>query len=64
LEKLSGSSYSSVQTQIYIALSDLIMLMNTWTNPLPEIIQRFTKPPDRMNALIEFLTILPEEVTI
>jgi transportin-3 len=64
LEKLSGSSYSSVQTQIYIALSDLIMLMNTWTNPLPEIIQRFTKPPDRMNALIEFLTILPEEVNI
>ncbi len=23
---------------------------------------RFTKPPDRMNALIEFLTILPEEI--
>ncbi len=24
--------------------------------------KRFTKPPDRMNALIEFLTILPEEI--
>jgi transportin-3 len=38
------------------------MLMNSWQNPVPEIIQRFIKPPDRMNALIEFLTILPEEI--
>jgi transportin-3 len=38
------------------------MLMNSWENPVPEIIQRFTKPPDCMNALIEFLTILPEEI--
>jgi len=36
--------------------------MNSWENPVPEIIERFTKPPDRMNALIEFLTILPEEI--
>jgi len=62
LENLSSSSYITVQTQIYIALSDLIMLMNSWQNPVPEIIQRFTSPPDRMNALIEFLTILPEEI--
>jgi hypothetical protein len=27
--------------KIYIALSDLIMLMNSWQNPVPEIIQRF-----------------------
>ena len=61
------------------------MLMNTWQDPVPDIIQRFlilfklfillysfyvkficnsrfTKPPDHMNALIEFLTILPEEI--
>ncbi len=36
--------------------------MNSWQNPVPEIIQRFSKPPDRMHALIEFLTILPEEI--
>lgn len=62
LDILSQSSFITVQTQIYIALSDLIMLMNSWENPVPEIIQRFTNPPDRMNALIEFLTILPEEI--
>lgn len=38
------------------------MLMSSWENPVPEIIQRFAKPPDRMEALIEFLTILPEEI--
>lgn len=38
------------------------MLMSSWQNPVPEIIQRFTNPPDRMHALIEFLTILPEEI--
>jgi transportin-3 len=59
---LSQSSFITVQTQIYIALSDLIMLMSSWENPVPEIIERFTKPPDRMAALIEFLTILPEEI--
>lgn len=62
LDNLSKSNYTSVQTQIYIALSDLMMLMNAWENPLPEIIHRFTKPPDRMSSLIEFLTILPEEI--
>lgn len=62
VDLLSQSSFNTVQTQIYIALSDLIMLMSSWENPVPEIIQRFTNPPDRMNALIEFLTILPEEI--
>jgi hypothetical protein len=31
--------------KIYIALSDLIMLMNSWQNPVPEIIQRFESNP-------------------
>lgn len=48
-------------SKINIALSDLIMLMGTWQNPLPEIIQRFNKP-DQINTLMEFLTVLPEEV--
>jgi transportin-3 len=38
------------------------MLMSSWQNPVHEIIQRFTRPPDRMHALIEFLTVLPEEI--
>ncbi len=61
-EKISAFFLFLLLFQIYIALSDLIMLMGSETNPVPEIIQRFNKPPDRMNALIEFLTILPEEV--
>ena len=31
-------------------------------NPVVDIIQRMSKPPDRIQCLIEFLTILPEEV--
>lgn len=62
LEKLSTSKYTTVQTQINIALSDLIMLMNTWQNPLPDIIQKFNKP-EQMDTLIDFLTILPEEIS-
>ena len=44
----------------------MMMLMNAWVNPLPEMIERFTKSqePKRMTSLIEFLTILPEEVCV
>ncbi|CAF0896059.1 unnamed protein product [Brachionus calyciflorus] len=62
LEKLSLSKYSTVQTQINIALSDLVMLMANWQSPIPELIQKFNKP-EQMNSLVDFLTILPEEIS-
>lgn len=65
LENLRESNLNTVQKQICVALSDLIMLMNTWHNPLPDIIQRFSKYSQEgiSNVLIEFLTILPEEIS-
>lgn len=48
--------------KIHIALADLIMQMPVWENPVIDVIQIMSKPPDRIQALIEFLTILPEEV--
>lgn len=38
--------------------------MPTWENPVIDVIQRLNKVSDRMHTLIEFLTILPEEVNI
>lgn len=63
LDKLSETNHYSVQTQICIALSDLIMLMNSWHNPVPELVQKFMTKQNSGSTLLEFLTILPEEIT-
>lgn len=61
------AQYSSgprvIQTQICLSLSGLALQMLDWDNVVPSMIERFGSDPATVGALLEFLTVLPEEVT-
>ncbi|KAK0549283.1 Nuclear import receptor [Tilletia horrida] len=57
-----GSGPRVLQTQISLALSALALQMSDWANVIPSIVERFGSDPVLVPALLEFLTILPEEV--
>ncbi|PWN54005.1 ARM repeat-containing protein [Violaceomyces palustris] len=54
-----------IQTQISLALSGLALQMTEehWPAVIPGMIQKFGSDPATVATLLEFLTVLPEEVT-
>lgn len=55
-----------IQTQLCLALAALALQMSEarWGNVVPGMIERFGGAPSTVGVLLEFLTVLPEEVSM
>ncbi|XP_055614222.1 transportin-3 isoform X2 [Uranotaenia lowii] len=51
-----------IVTQLSLALADLALLMSSWHKPVVTLLERFSNNPHMMNAVIELLTLIPEEI--
>ncbi|XP_053693018.1 transportin-3 isoform X1 [Sabethes cyaneus] len=51
-----------IVTQLSLALADLALLMSSWHKPVATLLERFSSNPNMMYAVIELLTLIPEEV--
>ncbi|WFC97613.1 Nuclear import receptor [Malassezia yamatoensis] len=53
-----------VQTQLCLAIAALALQIpeSSWSNVVPSMVDRFGKSAETVNVLLEFLTVLPEEV--
>ncbi|KAJ1674560.1 Nuclear import receptor, partial [Spiromyces aspiralis] len=49
-------------TQVCLSLADIAVQSEAWTNPVADITQQFSADPYLVTCLLEFLTVLPEEV--
>mgnify|MGYP002715243914 CR=1 FL=1 len=54
-----------IQIQLCLALAALSLQVGdlVWPAPVPEMLSRFGGSPETVGVLLEFLTVLPEEVT-
>ncbi|CAB3235324.1 unnamed protein product [Arctia plantaginis] len=60
LERTSPENSASVLTQLSLALADLALQMPSWKNCISDLIKSFSNKNDF--ALIEILTVLPQEI--
>lgn len=49
--------------QLCLALSGLALQLRAWENPVQDLVDSFGRNPTLVPALLQFLTILPEELT-
>ena len=63
--ELYASGPRVVQTQLCLALAALALQMpeQLWGNVIPGMIERFGGAPGTVGALLEFLSVLPDEVS-
>jgi transportin-3 len=58
----SNSSSSRVLVrQLCLSLADLLLQIPEWTNAVQGMIEQFGRSPEAVPALLEFLTVLPQE---
>lgn len=60
LERTSPGTTSSILTQLSLALADLALQMPSWQNCINDLIKSFSSKNDF--ALLEILTVLPQEI--
>lgn len=60
--KNATSGPKAIITQLCIAIADLLLQLPEWTNGLQEMIDQLGTSPDSVAALLEFLTVLPQEM--
>ncbi|CAG8826366.1 23957_t:CDS:2, partial [Dentiscutata erythropus] len=53
----------NIVTQICLSLAALALQMPEWQNVLPQLTELYGKNPVTVKCLLEFLKILPEEIT-
>ncbi|KAI0348375.1 ARM repeat-containing protein [Trametopsis cervina] len=53
----------SIMVQLCLAISGLAVQVPAWENPIKDLVDSFGRNPATVPALLQFLTILPEEVT-
>lgn len=51
-----------IVTQLCLALSDLVLLMPSWQNPILNLIDQLSQSPTSIWPLLEILTLIPEEI--
>lgn len=61
LEKYQAGP-KSIITQICLALSGLALQLPAWSSPVQDLIERFGRNPATVSALLQFLTVMPEEI--
>ena len=49
--------------QLCLAISGLALQVPAWENPVQDLVDSFGRNPATVPALLQFLTILPEELT-
>ena len=49
-------------TQLCISIADLAILIKSWENPIQQLLELFGNNEEMVNCLLEFLTVLPEEI--
>jgi len=49
-------------TQLCISIADLSILIKSWNNPIQQLLELFSNNQEMMTCLLEFLTVLPEEI--
>jgi hypothetical protein len=49
-------------TQLVLALADLSAFLAEYVDPVGLMIQTYSQDPDMISIILEFLTVLPEEV--
>ncbi|KAE8269860.1 hypothetical protein A4X09_0g2469 [Tilletia walkeri] len=57
-----GAGPRVLQTQVALALSALALQMKEWQHVIPSLVERFGSNPAMVPALLELLTVLPEEI--
>lgn len=57
------SSDKLIRTQLCISLSHLALQYTSWHNAMHEIINKFSNDNEKLPCLIEFLKVLPEELS-
>lgn len=64
LSKVTEETASVIVTQLSLALADLILQMNQWNSPIPDVITRFgtNSATQNLQVLLEVLHVLPEEI--
>lgn len=53
----------TILVQLCLALSGLALQLPAWKDPVQDMITNFGQNPVTVSALLQFLTILPEELT-
>ena len=56
------NSSKAMITQLVLALADLSTLLVEWMDPVALMFQTYSNEPDMISIILEFLTVLPEEV--
>ncbi|PVU94383.1 hypothetical protein BB561_002582 [Smittium simulii] len=56
------TSAQVLHTQLCLTLSDIALQLPEWEDPVGEMISSFSVDPNAIKVLLEFLTVLPEEV--
>ena len=48
--------------QLALSTADLAIQMEEWDAPVQQLVQAFGKDPEMVACLLEFLSLLPEEI--
>ncbi|ORX60507.1 ARM repeat-containing protein [Hesseltinella vesiculosa] len=58
----SASGNKAIRTQLCLALADLAAQFQQWTTVFQDVVE-FAKVPEATSCMLEFLTVLPEELS-
>lgn len=53
----------TIIVQLSLAIAGLALQLPAWDNPVQSLISSFGRNPTTVPTLLEFLTVLPEEIT-
>ena len=56
------NSSKAMVTQLVLALADLSALLADFVDPVALMIQTYSQEPDMISIILDFLTVLPEEI--
>ncbi|XP_020287942.1 transportin-3 isoform X2 [Pseudomyrmex gracilis] len=62
ISQIDEHTNSAIATQLCLALADLALQMPSWQKPVIDLINRFGPNSTTVWALLEIMTVLPEEV--
>ena len=62
IENIKLDTDPIITKQLCLALSNLILLMASWNNPLDDLLAKFTTNPDSIQPLLLTLRYIPEEI--
>lgn len=62
LEKCQGGPRTII-IQLSLAIAGLALQLPTWSDAVPSLISKFGRNPAAVPVLLQFLTLLPEEIT-